>query len=148
MVIRRNTFFLVLALVYLLIAGGPKLIWFLNSQKTTGIFAFQGRGNALDQLPERASFIYFRHGNDTIWFKALAGLGLPENAPVPVRFQKNNPQNARIDNFRGIWLSTIVYGALPFLVLIVAFIHPHIVPWRSRILLIRRKPFIKIIPWP
>jgi hypothetical protein len=146
MVFRRNTFFLLLALVYIIIAGAPKLVWFLNSQKTMGTFAFQGMGNALEQLPERASFIYFRYGKDTIWFKSLAGLRLPENSPVPVRFRKNNPQDARIDNFRGIWLSTIVYGALPFLVLIVAFVHPHIVPWRSRIALIPRKPFIKVIP--
>ena len=146
MVIRRHTFFLLLALIYAAVVAGPKLVWFLGSQKTTGIFAFQGRGNALDQLPERSSFIYFIYRNDTVWFKSLGGLGLPENSPIPVRFQKNNPQDAKIDNFRGIWLPTIVYGSLPLLVLIVAFFHPHIVPWRSRVVVIPRKPFIKVIP--
>lgn len=146
MVIRRNTFFLLLAVTYIVAVGSPKLIWFLRSEKTIGIFAFQGGGSALDQFPERSSFIYFYYGNDTVWFKSLPGLGLPERSPIPVRFQKNNPQDAKIDNFRSIWLPTIVYGALPFLVLIVAFFHPEIVPWRSRVVLIPRKPFIKVIP--
>jgi hypothetical protein len=146
MVIRRNTFFLYLALIYIVAVGTPKLVWFLGSEKTTGIFAFQGLGNALDQFPERASFIYFYYGKDTIWFKAAGGLGLREGSPVAIRYRKNNPRDARLDNFRAIWLPTIVYGMLPFLVLIVTFIHPHIVPWRSRIVLIPRKPFIKVIP--
>jgi hypothetical protein len=146
MVIRRNTFFLLLALIYIVVVGSPKLVWFLNSQKTTGIFAFQGRGNALDQLPESSSFIYFIYQSDTVWFKSLPGLGLPENSPVPVRFHKKNPRDAKLDKFRDIWMPTIVYGALPFLVLIVTFFHPHIVPWRSRVVLIPRKPFIKVIP--
>jgi hypothetical protein len=145
-VIRRNTFFLLLALVYITVVAGHKLVWLLSSEKKIGIFAFQGLGNALDQFPERSSFIYFVHRNETIWFKAPAGLGLPENSPIPVRFHKNNPQDAKIDSFRGIWLSTIIYGSLPFLVLLVTFFHPHIVPWRSRVVLIPRKPFIKVIP--
>lgn len=146
MVMHRHTFFLLLALIYIAVVAGPKLVWFLGSEKTIGIFAFQGQGNALDQFPERSSFIYFIYQKDTVWFKALAGLGLPEGAPITIRFSRNNPQDARIDNFRGIWLSTLVYGALPFLVLLVTFLHPAIVPWRSRVVLIPRKPFIKIIP--
>lgn len=145
MVIHRNTFFLVLALVYIGVIAGPKLVWLIGSQKTTGIFAFQGRGNALDQFPEQSSFIYFIHGNDTVWFKARGWLGLPEDTPLPVRFQKSNPQDAMIDNFKGTWLATVIYGSMPFLLLLVVFVHPHVVPWRSRIVLIPRKPFIKVI---
>ena len=145
MVIRRNLFFLLLALVYITTVASHKLVWLVGTEKTIGIFAFQGRGNALDQFPERASFIYFIYRNDTIWFKAAGGLGLPEGSPVPVRFRKNNPSDATIDNFRSIWMSTIVYGSLPFLVLLVTFLHPEIVPWRSRVVLIPRKPFIKVI---
>src|SRR5689334_1574052 len=121
MVIRRNTFFLILVLMYISVVAGPKLVWLIGTKRTTGIFAFQGRGNALDQLPESASFIYFHYRNEMIWFKARGWLGLPENTPVPVRFKKNNPQDARIDNFKGIWLATIVYGSMPFLVLLIAF---------------------------
>jgi hypothetical protein len=145
MVIRRNTFFLLLALLYIAVVAGPKLVWFFSSQKTTGIFAFQGHGNALDQFPEWSGFIYFIYRNDTIWFKTPGRIDLPEGSPIAVRFSKNNPQDARIDKFRGIWLPTIVYGSLPFLVLLVTFLHPAIVPWRSRIVLIPRKPFIKVI---
>jgi hypothetical protein len=145
MVIRRNTFFLVLALIYITVLAGPKLVWLIGTEKTNGIFAFQGRGNALDQFPESSSFIYFIHKNDTVWFKARGWLGLPENSPIAVRFKKNNPQDARINNFDGIWLSTMVYGSMPLLLLVVIFVHPHIVPWRSRVVLIPRKPFIKVI---
>lgn len=146
MVIRRNTFFMLLALIYIGVVCSPNLVWYFDSEKTTGIFAFQGRGNALEQLPESASFVFFVYQNDTVWFKARGWLGLPEDTPVPVRFRKSDPPDAKIDNFDGIWLSTVIYGSLPFLVLLVAFFHPHIVPWRSRIVLIRRKPFIKVIP--
>jgi hypothetical protein len=146
MVIRRNSFFLLLALVYIALVAAPKLVWLLGSEKTIGIFAFPGLGNALDQFPERSSYIYFIYRDDTVWFKAPGRLDLAENSPIAVRFRKNNPQDAKIDNLRGIWLSTLVYGSLPFLVLIVTFLHPAIVPWRSRIVLIPRKPFIKVIP--
>ncbi len=145
MVIHRNTFFLFLALIYIAAVAGPKLAWYIGTETTTGIFSFQGRGNALEQLPESASFIYFKYGNQQIWFKARGWLGLKENTLVPVRFKTNNPQDARIDNFTGIWLSTMIYGSLPFIVLVVAFVHPQIVPWRSRIVLIPGKPFIKVI---
>lgn len=146
MVIRRNSFFLLLALVYIAVVVSPKLVWLSGSEKTMGIFAFQGLGKALDQFPERSSFLYFTYRNDTVWFKAPGGLGLADNTPIAVRFRKNNPQDAKIDNFHGIWMSTLIYGSLPFLVLIVIFLHPAIVPWRSRVVLIPRKPFIKVIP--
>jgi hypothetical protein len=145
MVIRRNRFFLLLFLAYITAVAGNKLVWLIGTKTTTGIFAFQGRGNALDQFPESSSFIYFVYQNDTVWFKARGWLGLPENSTVPVRFLKSDPADAKIDNFRGIWLSTIIYGSLPLLVLLVAFAHPEIVPWRSRVVLIPRKPFIKVI---
>lgn len=145
MVIHRNLFFLLIFLVYIIAVAGNKLVWLLGTDTATGIFAFQGRGNALDQFPESASFIRFQYRNETIWFKARGWLGLPENAPVAVRFKKNNPQDARIDNFKGIWLSTVIYGSMPLLLLLVIFVHPQVVPWRSRIVLIRSKPFIKLI---
>jgi hypothetical protein len=146
MVIRRNLFFLWLFLIYTTVVVSKKLIWLSGTETTTGIFAFQGGGNALDQFPERSSFIYFGYRNDTLWFKAPGGLGLPKGAPIPVRFRKSDPEDARIDSFRSIWLPTVVYGALPLLLLLVTFLHPEIVPWRSRIVLIPRKPFIKVIP--
>ena len=146
MVIRRNPFFLLVTVIYFTVVVSPKLVWVLGTEKTIGIFSFQGYGNALEQFPERSSFIYFIYRNDTVWFKGPGGLGLPEDSPIPVRFHKNNPRDAKIDNFRSIWMPTIVYGTMPFLVVIVIFFHPHIIPWRSRIVLIPRKPFIKVIP--
>lgn len=145
MVIRRHTFFLLVAVIYLAVTCGPKLIWFLRSEKTTGIFAFQGHGNALEQLPETASFVYFVYKKDTVWFKSPGGLGLAENTPVPIRFQPNDPEDAVINNFRAIWFSTFFYASLPFILLIVIFLHPQVVPWRSKVVLIPRKPFIKVI---
>jgi hypothetical protein len=147
MVIRRTTFFLLLALVYIAMVVVPKLVWLSGSKKTMGTFAFQGGGNALDQFPDRSSFIYFIYSNDTVWFKAPGRLDLPRNSPVRVRFRENDPKAAKIDNFRNIWLPTLVYGSLPLLVLLVTFVHPAIVPYRSRIVLIPRKPFIKVISW-
>lgn len=145
MILHRNTFFLLLAVLYVGVIASPRLVWLARSEKATGIFAFQGRGNALELLPESASFIYYMYGKDTSWFKALGGLGLPENTPIAVRFHKDDPQSALIDSWRDIWLPTMVYGALPMLVLIVAFIHPHIIPWKSKVIIVRRRPFVKLI---
>jgi hypothetical protein len=145
MIIHRNVLFLFLFLLFAGVTILPRLIWLYRSEKATGIFSFEGRGNALEQFPERFSFMYFFYKKDTIWFKGPPGLKLNEDDTINIRFQPHHPQDARIDNFYGIWLSIVVYGTMPLLVLLVCFIHPHLVPWRSNILLIPRKPFIKII---
>lgn len=144
MIIQRTIFFLMLSVFFILLISGGKVIWFLRSEKTTGIFYFEGRGNALEQIRIANSYIYFRHGKDTVWFNGPAGLNVPEGAAIPVRYNPANPSDAKVNTFFGIWGGTIVYSSLPLLVLLVLMVHPHIIPYRSAIQLTRKPPFMQI----
>src|SRR5688572_547281 len=113
MTLPRTKFFLSVILLLIIPLVTFKVIWLLQSKKTTGIFAFESYGPALDQIRFPYSVIYFFVGNDTIWFKGPPKLGLPEKAIVPVRYRPGNPADARFDSFRGIWIGTLIYGGLP-----------------------------------
>jgi hypothetical protein len=146
MVISRTKFFLGLFLLFITPLLLSKAIWVLQSKKTKGKFAFQSYGPALDQIRFPYSIIYFMTGKDTVWFKGPANLGLPENADVPVRYQAGNPADAKLDSFKAIWMGTLIYGGIPFLILLVIFLHPEIVPYRSRVKLTKMKPFVYLVP--
>ena len=146
MMLNRTTFFLLLLLPVITVTVVPKIVWLYRSEKATAIFSFQGRGDALDQFPQRNSYLYFFYQNHKVWFKGPPGLGLHGGSRVSIRFQPDDPEDAKIDSFYGLWLSAVVYSALPSLLLLVCFLQPQIIPWRSKVLLIPRKPFIIIIP--
>ncbi len=82
-------------------------------------------------------------------FNAGDNLGFRVGDPIPIRYQKENPSDARIDIPVCIWGDTWVNSLLPVLVLLVLYITPDfldpLVPRKSKILL-GKKPFIKIIP--
>jgi hypothetical protein len=145
MVIPRTKFFLALFLLLFAPLVLYKVIWLMQSQKVNGIFAFEGQGNALDQMRFPFSEIYFINENDTVWFKGPGGLHLKPGDVVPLRYLSSNPSNAKIDNFKALWGATVIYGGIPFLVLFVIFLHPEIVPYRSNVELTRRKPFLRVV---
>jgi hypothetical protein len=145
MVMPRTKFFLALFLLYTTPLVLSKLIWLIQSKKATGKFAFESHGNALDQMRFPYSEIYFKHGNDTIWFNGPAGLHLKAGDMVPVRYLTSNPSNARLDSFKAIWGATVVYGGIPFLILLVIFLHPEIIPYRKKVLLQWKKPFVWVV---
>jgi hypothetical protein len=145
MVMPRTKFFLALICLFVTPLVLYKAIWLLQSKKTAGIYAFKSFGPALDQIRFPYSAIYFIHGKDTTWFKGPGYLHLQEGTTVPVRYQTGNPAGARVDSFKSIWLDTIVYGGIPILILLVIFLHPEIVPYRSSVELTRRKPFIRVM---
>lgn len=91
------------------------------------------------------SVISFRAGKDTIWFNGNDNILFKEGAPVPIRYQRTNPKDARINVFASIWGDTLVYGGIPVLILIVIFLDPKIIPLRSKIILKNKRPFVKII---
>jgi len=144
MAIPRTIFFLALVLILATTLFSGKMVWLLDSAETTGIFAFQGRGNALDQIRTSNSFCYFKKGKDTIWFKAPEGLKLKEGAIITVRYQRNNPADARVFSFRGFWRGSIIYGIIIFLLILVAFLNKEIFPKGSTIGFSNKKTLIYI----
>ncbi|HEX6427206.1 MAG TPA: hypothetical protein VF008_05950 [Niastella sp.] len=145
MVISRTKFFLALFLLLILPLLVYKVFWLIQSNKANGVFAFEGNGNALDQMRFPYSDIYFINGRDTVWFKGPGNLNLQPGAIVPVRYLSGNPSNAKIDTFKSIWFDTIIYGGIPFLILLVIFLQPGIVPYRSNLELTPRKPFVRVV---
>lgn len=145
MLMPRTKFFLALFSLLIVPLLLYKVVWLMQSQKANGVFAFEGSGNALDQMRFPYSDIYFINGGDTVWFKGPGGLHLQPGAIVPIRYQSNNPSNAKLDNFKSIWGATIIYGGIPLLILLVIFLHPEIVPYRSKVKLTPRKPFVWVV---
>jgi hypothetical protein len=145
MLLRKTPFFLLLSLLILVPLLAYKVHWLIHSKKTRGVMAFEGQGNAGDQVRQDYSIIYFRCGKDTVWFNGLGNLRLPTGTIVPVRYQTNDPNDAKLDTFEGIWGDTVVYGGIPLTMLLVMFLHPKVVPRRSKVRLICKKPFVKLV---
>jgi hypothetical protein len=118
----------------------------MQSRKINAIFAFESLGNALDQIRFPHSEFWFKDGDDTVWLKGPGSLHLKKGAVVPIRYIPGNEDKALPDTFRGIWLGTIIYGGIPLLILFVIFLQPEIIPFRSRVKLTGRQPFVYLVP--
>lgn len=97
------------------------------------------------QLVKVYSVISFVAGRDTVWFNGNDNVLYKEGEPVPVRYERNNPTDARINIFGSVWGDTVVYAGIPLLILLIVFIHRGIIPRKARISLNARKPFVQVI---
>lgn len=145
MVVRRTPFFLSLFLLVFFVLTGSKLLWLMQSKRTTGYFAFKGRGNALEQIRVPFSEFYYKLGNDTVLFRGPGKLNFKAHTPVTVWYQPDDPKDAKVGTFFGLWGNTAVYGGIIFVIMLAVFIHPEIVPRSARLRLSYKKPFIQLI---
>jgi hypothetical protein len=143
MTLSKFRFFLLL----LLIVSSPfliyKFIWLAKSRKANGIMGFVGKTYSGTYVHVYSN-IMFIVDKDTIWFNGNDNIFFKEGETVPVRYQVSNPEEARIDNFAAIWGDTVVYGGIPVLILIALFLHPAVIPRKSKIRLKTGKPFISL----
>lgn len=146
MIIHRTKFFLALISLVVIPLVTYKYIWLMQSRRVDGVFAFEGQGNVLEQIRFPHSEIWFRDGNDTVWIKGPGGLHLKKGDVVSVRFLPGDRDNARLDTFIGIWGGTVIYGGIVLLLLTAIAFHPEIVPYRSKVMLMVRRPFVRILP--
>jgi hypothetical protein len=142
---RKTPFFLALLFFTTAPFLAFRCLWVLHSRRAEGRMAFKGRGEAGEQIPLLYTVIYFKLGKDTMWFNSYANPPLTPGERVPVRYQIDNPSDARLDLFVGIWGDTLVYSGIPALMLLVLFLHRAVIPWGSKVRLTWKKPFIKII---
>ena len=145
MIIRQTTLFISIFLLYATPIVLPRIIWLRHSQKTTGIFSFEGMGSAGERIKLSYSFIYFMYWNQKIWFEGPGKMHLKEESIVPIRYQTYNPKDAKVDTFYGLWADAAVYGGEPLIMLICIFLHPGILPPKSKILVTLKKPFLTIV---
>ena len=143
MQLNRIQFLLILAAFFILPFFIYKIIWLVNSAPATGTMCFMGK-SLNGQLSSTYPVIKLTSlTGDTIFFNGINEAIYQRGDRIPVRYQKNNPMDARINQFKGIWLDTIIYAMTPFIMLLIVFLHPDIIPRRSKII-IGKNPFIKM----
>jgi hypothetical protein len=148
MVLSRTRFFLVLSLVLLGPFYVPRLLWLAHSGTTTGKVWFIG--HTLELLGDISSHrvILFKAGGDSFFFNA-GDRHYKVGDPVPVRYNKTRPVDARINTVSGLWEDVFINSLLPEMVLVILFITPGrfdpLIPWKATVR-IGIKPLIKIIP--
>jgi hypothetical protein len=122
-----------------------KLIWLSGSAATIGEMCFMGKQQNGQIVTNYPVIKFTGTGPGTIFFNGIDELQLKQGDAVPVRYQKNNPADARINTFTGIWLDTVIYAMIPFLFLLITFLHRGIVPRKSKII-VGIRPVIKVVP--
>jgi hypothetical protein len=145
MLLSRHSFFLLLLIVILLPLPLYKLFWLAGSSEATGTMYFTGHGNLGSVLGiSTYPVIWFRQGKDTIFFNGNVNIPLKQDEKVSIRYQVNNPSDARVNSFTCIWGDTVAYESGPFLVFLIIFLHPDLVPKKAKISL-RWKTGIKFV---
>ena len=143
MVFSKNAFFFILLLLLLLPTVLPNIIWLLRSAKTTGVVEGIGVSSGISLGRDTYALVSFTVGKDTFYFQGKDDHYQPGNV-VPVRYQKSDPENARIVAFYSIWGNTIAYSGVPIIFWIICFFAPDIVPKGSRIR-VGKRPFLKVL---
>lgn len=121
----------------------PKIIWLSHSRKATGVMRFVGKSYT-GQLIHFYSFISFPLNGDTVWFRSNDNTIFEVGEKVPVRFQANDPSDAKVDRVTDVWSDTIVYGTGPLIILTMIFFHPKGIPRSTRFRFRRHWPFIQL----
>ncbi|MES1219006.1 MAG: DUF3592 domain-containing protein, partial [Bacteroidota bacterium] len=138
MIIRKPTLFVIVLVIVITPFLLPKITWLARSKTTEGSVRFIGK-NYSGQITHTYSVIRFEAGMDTFWFNSGDNIIFKEGESVPVRYEVNNPSDARVNIFADLWGDTLVYGAGPFFILLVVFFHPKGVPKRMKLLVNYKK---------
>ena len=144
MTLLKWQFFFLLLCMLLLPFVIYKTVWLVASVPTQGTMCFMGK-NLNGQFSSTYPVIKFRtEKGDTIFFNGLNEAEYKIGAQVPVRYQRTNPSDARINGFAAIWQDAIIYALVPVLVLLLVFVHPGIIQRQSKII-IGKKALVKVI---
>jgi hypothetical protein len=145
MVLSRNSFFALLSAIVLLPIPLYKLVWIATTTTTTGTMYFTGHGNLGSVLGiSTYPVIWFKSGKDTIYFNGNVNIPLKPDEQVSIRYRTDNPSDAKVNSFTCIWGDTLAYELGPFLILLVTFFHPDLVP-RKAVIMLGKKPFLKFV---
>jgi hypothetical protein len=145
MILSRNSFFMLLAALLLLPLVVHILAWLAGTRETTGTIYFTGHGDLGSVLGiSTYPVIWFKSGKDTIFFNGNVNISLKPDEKVSVRYQVRSPSDAKVNSFTRIWGDTMAYELGPFLILLILFFHPELVPKKTRVRL-GKKPFLQFV---
>src|ERR1700676_5376122 len=145
MILSRNSFFLLLFVLFLLPLPLYKLIWLATSKGTTGTLYFIGHGNLGSVLGiSTYPVIWFKSGMDTIYFNGNVNIFLKPEEKISVRYQKNDPSDAKVNAFTCICGDTLAYELGPFLIFLIIYFHPDLVPKNTKVIL-GKKLLVKLL---
>ncbi len=146
MLLTRNSFFILLFILIISPLPLYKLVWLAGSRETEGTMYFTGHGNLGSVLGiSTYPVIWFVVGKDTIYFNGNVNIPMKEGEKISVRYQRSNPSNAKMNVFTSIWGDTMAYMLGPLLIFLVIFFHPDLVPKKAKVMIGRKKPWIKFI---
>lgn len=141
--IRRLPFIALLLLLFVCPFYVFNMIWLMKSEKTSGIAAFQGKEFA-GQLVHNYTVVMFVVKNDTFFYNTSDNIFFDPGTSVPIRYQKEDPADAKLGTWSGIWMGSIFYSAMPLLIILILLAHPSLIPYRSSLRLGLKSPFIFI----
>ncbi len=147
MVLSKIQAFLFCLILFIIPILSYNLVWIYHSFKTTGTMCFMGKSQDGQMVREYPVIRFSSTGRDTVFFNGTDNTSFKPGEQLSVRFQKSNPANARINNFTGLWMGTVIYIAVPLLFLIIVFVHPDIIQGKSTIVL-GLHPLLKISKLP
>lgn len=151
MLLSRNQFFLVLAVLAHVALYMPRILWINHSERTFGLVWFMGHTLELNGSISGHLVILFQAGKDSVTFNTADNWNLKVGDTIPVRYQKTDPSDAKVDIRIAMWGDIWVNSLVPELVLLILFVTPNrfdpLIPWKSKIR-IGIRPFLKIIPPP
>ena len=122
-----------------------KLFWISSASKTKGVMAFEGKEITGQFQRTYAVIMFSATGKDTVFFNSADDESFSPGQSVPVLYQRSRPTEAKVDTFTGLWMDTVIYSGLFFLFIAIVFFHPQIIPYRARVQLLLKRPFIKLV---
>lgn len=105
------------------------LVWLFNATKTKGTMCFMGKSQDGQLVRIYPVIMFSSTGRDTIFFNGKTDVNLNPGNPISILYQKNEPADARVNSFGGLWADTIIYAGIPFLILLIIYLHPAVIPW-------------------
>ena len=122
-----------------------KMVWLARSVRVMGCYSFAGMGEAGEQVRLDYSICWFPVGKDTVWFNGMGNLPFRPGDAIPVRYQADDPADAKVDIFAAIWGDTVVDTGVPLFMLLAVFLHPKVVPWGRKVAVRRQPPFVQVV---
>ncbi|MEO6313564.1 MAG: hypothetical protein ABIX01_11915 [Chitinophagaceae bacterium] len=123
-----------------------KIIWIVGAVSTVGTMCFKGKSLNGTFTSEYPVLKFSTNGKDTVFFNGSEGVDLKRGQQVHILYYRENPSCARVNSFQGLWVETVIYMSIPFVLLLIIFLHAGIIPKNSSIIL-GRKPFIYVLPY-